>query len=282
MATFQAHRISVIVTTFNRSGALALCLTSLQQQTRAIDEIIVADDGSDTPHADAIHKLAERCTVATRVVRQEHRGFRAAALRNLGVREATGDYLVFVDGDLVVWRDFIEQHLQHARRDRWLTGNADRLTEDETRRVDEIVVRTGVVESWPDTWHVSRQERMRRAEKRFRYRSLMAALLRSELRRRRVFLASGNCSMPRVVFEAVNGYDEEFVGWGYEDQDLGLRLQLAGYRGRCIATRARALHLYHDTETFDGTSANEAYFNRRRAGAFVCEHGLCERGESKT
>lgn len=274
MALSDTTRISVIVTTFNRSAALALCLASLQRQTRPIDEIVIADDGSDESHETAIRQLAEKCTLATRVVRQPHNGFRAAALRNLGVRAATGDYLIFVDGDLIVFSDFVEQHLRYATKNRWLTGNADRLTPDETKRVNESVIRTGEFEGWPQTWDADRRDRMARTEKRFRQRNLLAKIFRTESRRRRVFLASMNCSMPRRMFEAINGYDELFIGWGYEDQDLGLRLQLAGYAGQCIATKARALHLYHEVETFAGTSDNEAYFNRRRSGEFVCLHGL--------
>lgn len=85
-------KVSVIVPTHNRAHTLARALDSVLQQTRAADEIIVVDDGSD----DGTHTLLEQYP-QVRVLRQDNRGVSAA--RNAGIRAASGDWLALLDSD---------------------------------------------------------------------------------------------------------------------------------------------------------------------------------------
>ena len=80
--------------------------------------------------------------------------------------------------------------------------------------------------------------------------------------------------MPRAAFEAVNGFDETFEGWGWEDLDLGLRLQLAGFRGHNVVAESRALHLFHEPAAC--SSANREYYQRSRNGEYRCKMGLSQ------
>jgi len=86
--------------------------------------------------------------------------------------------------------------------------------------------------------------------------------------------------MWRRDFEAVNGCDERFVGWGQEDDDLGLRLRAAGVRLESILDRTWSLHVWHPVDTSatprwkDGV--NVPYF-LRRGRLNRCRHGLRER-----
>ena len=93
--------VSVVVAAYDEEEHIGRLLDSLQRQTLPPDEVIVADDGS----RDATATVAERS--GARVLRLPHRG--PAAARNAAAREAGGDVLVFLDGDMSCAPEFIER-----------------------------------------------------------------------------------------------------------------------------------------------------------------------------
>ncbi len=270
---------SVIVTHYNRPEHLKRCIASLEMQTVKPYEVIIADDGSTRECEGQIETIIENSKLNIRCVRQEHRGFRAAANRNNGVREARGEYLFFFDSDLVLFPDVIELHLKYARIDRWLTGLALRLDEDLSARLDMQAIYSMRLNEFWDKSDEREKQSLIRAARQFDRRLFWARIFPTEKRFARIRLASGHLSLFRSAFERVNGFDENYVGWGREDQDLGLRLMLAGIKGKQLITKARAFHLYHSREDRpvqgqSGSSVNNEYFYRKRNGQFRCENGL--------
>jgi predicted glycosyltransferase involved in capsule biosynthesis len=86
----------------------------------------------------------------------------------------------------------------------------------------------------------------------------------------------GHYSIHRKDIERVNGYDENFEGWGGEDEDLGIRLVKAGIYCRSAIRYAKVLHLYHPRELGDKhwmEGPNMKYFKRKEVPYF-CEQGL--------
>jgi len=104
-------RISVIVTTYQRPRALDKVLASLASQAAMPDEIIVADDGSGPETAELVAAWQARLSCPLIHVWQADEGFRAAGARNRAVAAASGEYLIFLDGDCLVFPDFIQRHL---------------------------------------------------------------------------------------------------------------------------------------------------------------------------
>jgi glycosyltransferase involved in cell wall biosynthesis len=85
--------VSVIIPTYNRAAFIRAAVESTLNQTRIPDEIIVVDDGS----TDETDRILEQFSLPVRVIRQENRGRSAA--RNVGLRHATGDAVIFLDSD---------------------------------------------------------------------------------------------------------------------------------------------------------------------------------------
>jgi glycosyltransferase involved in cell wall biosynthesis len=99
---------SVVIPTYNRRPILQKCLTALEhQQFDQPYEIIVIDDGSTD---DTVGYLtAQRSDYPhVRLVQQDHGG--AAAARNLGIEQAVGEFIIFIDSDLVVTEEFLASH----------------------------------------------------------------------------------------------------------------------------------------------------------------------------
>src|SRR5262245_48205152 len=126
---------TLIITTYNWPEALDLALASVALQSRLPTEVIVADDGSGSPTAAVVHKWQARGLVPVRHVWQEDSGFRLARSRNRAIAAARGEYIVLVDGDMVLHRRFIEDHIGCARPDCFIQGARPQLSPATTARL---------------------------------------------------------------------------------------------------------------------------------------------------
>ena len=263
-------KLSVILSTYNRPRALLLSALSLARQSVLPDELVVADDGSGEETASVVKRLRNEMPFPVRHARQEDEGFRAAANRNNGVRASSGDYLVFLDGDILASGWFLKAHLGRAAEGAFLLGYCLYLDEGTSAGLSEEDVREGRSE------RVSLPEEEARLAKVHRKNQMYAFLSRFGLcKRTKPKLRSGNFSLFRADLKRVNGFDEDFVGWGGEDDDLGMRLMMAGVRPRSIVPEATAYHLYH-LRVYSGRwrdGPNVAYLLRKGVKAF-CENGL--------
>ena len=102
-------RISIIIPTYNRRDRLGALLHSLANgDLSPLHEVLICDDGSTEDVSPLI--AAYTPTLPLHRLAQKHSGFRAAAARNMGIRKATGDILLFLDDDLIVPPHFLITH----------------------------------------------------------------------------------------------------------------------------------------------------------------------------
>ncbi len=94
-------RVSVVIPTFNRAGAIRDAIESVLDQTLSGVEIIVIDDGSTDDTKAVVSSYA-----GVTYERVEHHG--ACAARNRGIELATGEYLLFLDSDDVLYKTALE------------------------------------------------------------------------------------------------------------------------------------------------------------------------------
>src|SRR6266545_7401744 len=102
VARAERGTVSVVIAAYDEARYIEGCLRSLADQTVPPHEVIVVDDGSRDATA---RRVARHPSV--RLIRQPHRG--AAVARNRGARVATGDILVFLDGDMELTPQFVER-----------------------------------------------------------------------------------------------------------------------------------------------------------------------------
>ena len=265
----SARDVSVIVTTYEWPEALKLALAALDRQSARGFEVVVADDGSGASTRKLVDGLHPR-RFDIRHVWQPDEGFRAARCRNLAVSSARGTYLVFLDGDCLPREDFIERHMRLSRQGQMQRGNRILLG----RAYTESLIGSGRIEelmnplSWP---------RLRLEGSIGRLFPLLQLPL-GPVRKLRMKdwrgVKTSNLGLYRSDFEAVNGFDEAFQGWGHEDADLAIRLLRSGVR-RSEATFATAVfHLWHLEADRAREKENARRLERSRSGPIYCGEGL--------
>ena len=104
-------KLTLIITTYNWPDSLLLVLKSILNQTVLPDEIIIADDGSGSETRELISKFKKDTNLNIIHSWQDDIGFRAAKSRNNAIIESTGDYIVLIDGDVILHPNFLEDHI---------------------------------------------------------------------------------------------------------------------------------------------------------------------------
>ncbi|MEP6609286.1 MAG: glycosyltransferase family 2 protein [Burkholderiaceae bacterium] len=233
--------ISVIVATYNRPDALAAVLRSLAKQDEPNFEVVVADDGSGPDTAAVIKYAQAAVAVPLTHVWQQDAGFRLAAARNRATAQARGEYLIYLDGDCLVGPRFVRAHRALSEPGWCVAGGRILLSQ---RFTATVLAEATPVEDWAlsRTVIAAVQGKINRA---FGSMWLPLGPLRKLRSRRWQRLRGCNFSAFRPDIEKVNGFDESFHGWGFEDSDFATRLIASGVRIKNGRLATNVYHLWH-------------------------------------
>ncbi len=128
-------KISVIVPVYNRLEHLRALFLCLLRQKRQADELIITDDGSSQNVLDFISDLIPKAQFKVKHIYQEDKGFRKTRALNNGVRNSSGDLLIFCDQDLIFGEEYIETIENNIKNNIFLMGRAHHITEDEKNTI---------------------------------------------------------------------------------------------------------------------------------------------------
>jgi glycosyltransferase involved in cell wall biosynthesis len=257
----RAKTISVVITTYNRPDALEAVLQACFAQDDKDFEIIIADDGSTANTRDTIERLRARAPVPLKHVWQPDQGFRAAMARNRGILAASGEYIVFLDGDCVPQRDFIARHRALSRPGFLVSGSRILLSPSLTARVLEQHIDLSALRLADKLRHRFKGDINKVLQLLVRLPDAGRVRRRFSWRR----IKSCNLAVWRTDLERVNGFDESFLGWGHEDSDLVVRLFHAGVMRKDGAFATEVLHLWHREAQRDQESSNRRVVLERAA-----------------
>lgn len=188
-----------------------------QTVSREVYEVLVVDNNS-SDHTQSV--LAEKAALYPnlRVFSQLKRG--AAATRNVGIREAAGEIVLFIDDDILAEPRLIESHLEYHQ----------------TNPGASII---GAVVS---PWDEATDPFLRYLRDRAIFSPYNIACGPMDFS----YYHTGNVSTARKSLLEVGGFNEEFFFYGMEDIELGYRLERMGCR-MVHASSARAVHRYFPT-----------------------------------
>jgi len=229
--------VSLIISTYNWPQALELVLCSVAKQTIKPKEVIIADDGSGEDTRQLIEKLKLRYSFPIKHIWHEDSGFRLAKIRNIAIACSTGDYIVQIDGDIIIHPQFIADHMKFARAGSFVRASriyinvetSNKMLKEHTCEINAFS--KGITNFFsalriPLLWRFFEDGYKSKGDERYEIHGANMAYWRKD-----------------AIY--VNGYNEAFNGWGPEDKEFITRLLNAGIKKRFIKLGAVAFHIYH-------------------------------------
>ena len=234
-------RVSVILSTYNAPEWLEKVVWGYSVQSRRDFDVLVADDGSTYETSLLVHRLRRQTGLNIHHVWHEDRGFRKCTILNRAIEAATGDYLIFSDGDCIPRGDFVARHVELARPRCLLSGGYVRLPMAVSKRITVEDVFQG--RATDPRWLFAHGLRDPKCRLRLASKRTVPRIL-DMLTTTRATLNGCNASCWKSDVVRVNGFDER-MGYGGLDRELGERLVNAGVRPIQVRYRAVCVHLDH-------------------------------------
>ncbi len=259
----KERTLSLIIATYNQRDVLAKVFAGLSRQTVWPDEILIADDGSTESTRELIDRWRREVRVPVRHVWHPDNGFLKMTILNRAVAEATGEYLVFLDGDCVPHPKFIADHRALAEPGFLVQGRRCFVREP---FVPEFLPGQTPLLQWCLRGRIARPTKC--------FRLPLPIIVRNQSQNG---ILGCNMAFWRADVVAVNGFDEEYLDRGIgADSDLCERTYIIlGRRRKFVYGRALVYHLDHKITGrphFDENRARLAKVIRERI--IRCERGL--------
>ncbi|MEE4246354.1 MAG: glycosyltransferase family 2 protein [Kangiellaceae bacterium] len=234
-------KTSIIFTTYNAPKWLEKVLWGYSVQTDSDFEIVIADDGSGQETKDVIDRIKLSTTLNIKHVWHEDNGFQKCEILNRAIIAASGDYLIFSDGDCIPRNDFVEEHKRNAKPGYFLTGSCIRLPMSTSKLISEDDIKTNRCFNWD--WLVQHDLPVTRKNIKLKPKKKWAGLL-NFITTARTNFTGGNASAWKKDILAVNGFDQR-MQWGGLDREIGVRLKNLGIKGKHVRYNAHIIHLDH-------------------------------------
>ncbi len=265
--------VSLIIVTYNRPEYLNLVLQSVRQQSVPPTQVVIADDGSKQETKELIDNIRKDYPIELTHVWHEDKGFRSSRIRNKAINAVTGDYVIFLDGDLIMHENFIEDYLQVAQKRKIVIGNRAFLSKEETERV----VDEGVIHGTYSLFDFKKIEK--NYVNLIRIKNTYKLL---KLHTDPATLRGARGGMAGIFLEdivAVDGFDAAFEGWGAEDTDFVFRLMYNGCSVQKLKFQGLTYHLHHELLSRNNLNTNSNLLNDLRASKRVKAIEGCSKSE---
>lgn len=224
---------SLIISTYNWPEALELVLNSVKAQLVLPNEVLIADDGSGEATKKMLAEFKSDFPVPLIHVWHEDTGFKKAVILNKAVAKAKNDYIIQADGDCILHPNFVADHLSLAKPGHYLFGS-----------------RVNIQKYFLDDLFAAKKTKFSALSKGIKKRTraihfpALSTLYKPKSKFSKKFRGC-NTSYFKSDFIKVNGYNEEFEGWGREDSELAIRFHNVGLLGHRLRYKGIVFHIYH-------------------------------------
>ena len=241
---------TLIIATYNWPKALELILLSIQRQSYMPGEVIIADDGSGEETKQLIERFKKDFPVPLLHIWHDDNGFRKSIILNKAVAKAKGDYIITIDGDIIIEKHFVEDHLALSEKNVFVYGKRVKIKESllprlfRNKKIKFNFFSRGIAKRGRTLRIPYLADKYKSDD--FRYGAIRGC----------------NLSFWKSDFIKINGYNEEMTGWGKEDTEMTHRFFNNGIRGKNVKYRAIAYHIYHKDSSRERDVINTAIQQR--------------------
>ncbi len=268
-------KLSVIIAVYKDIEALNLMINALKKQTYKNFEVIVAEDNNSDEMKQYIKSING---IDVKHTFQEDLGVRKSRSQNNAILKSSGEYLVFLDGDMIPYTTFLEGHVSLAKDGYVLSGRRVNLDETFTKKF-----RSGELDPEQLEKHYFSMGLPLMFNKESRYEQGIYINPNSFIyktfianRKRNVKLLGCNFSCFKKDMVAINGFDESYGESSLsDDMDLDWRFKAYGLKFLSCKNVANAFHLYHKKQNNPTSKEKrEMFLNNQKNNKYICDFGL--------
>lgn len=228
---------TLVTPTYNWPEALELLLLSVLNQTVLPNEVIIADDGSREETKLLIEKFQKKISVPLIHIWHEDEKNRKPRIMNKAIAASKYDYIVEIDGDIIMNKHFIEDHLKNAEKGFYLFGS-------------RVNIQKTILDSLFKSKNIHFNVFTKGIKKRLRTIRIPFMMIFAKPHATRSKKLRGcNMSFWREDFIKINGFNENLVGWGIDDSEMIQRLHNIGIQGKRLKFAGIAFHIYHPEQS---------------------------------
>lgn len=266
------YKASIIVSIYNNVDALRAVLYALQNQTIDCFEIIISEDGESTAVSHYINSVKKEFANLVHIT-QKDAGFRKNVALNRAVITATAEYLIFIDGDCVPHKKFVESHINNAEPNTVCSGRRAELGPKLSHR---LITNHSFFHKLNNSFYYSLISIPALFDHAKNYEAGMySKLIHNLSKHKKPNILGCNFSCYKNDLMKVNGFNEDYASPGIgEDTDLGWRLHRIGVNVKNIKFLAPVFHLYHEHK-FIASGINKSILEETiKNQKIVCENGI--------
>lgn len=256
---------SLIVATYNWPEALKLCLLSIMRQKVMPMEIIIADDGSAPKTRELIEQFQANSPVPLIHIWHEDLGFRKAIILNKAIKAASGDYIVQVDGDVILNQHFVEDHIDLAEKGTFVRGTRAHLNRNKI---------AAAYQSGKTNFNYFSRGIIHRFNS---IRLPFLAFMFTKKQNNSNSVRGSNLAYWKSDYVLINGYNNDLQGWGHEDEELAARFINNNIRKKAVKFKAVQFHLQHELSSREQESLHSnAVKVTMKQQLKTCANGLAQ------
>jgi glycosyltransferase involved in cell wall biosynthesis len=266
--------ISLIIAVYKDISALKLIIESLKKQTHRNFEVIIAEDGENQKMKHYIQSIKN---LKIKHTSQKDDGIQKARSQNNGILASSGEYLIFIDGDCLLYSTFIEAHYKLAKKACALSGRRLNLNKTLTKKIKDGIINSSDIEKNILTKYLPLAlDKTTRFEQGiyFKPNGLMHYFLKK--RKRNIAILGCNFSCWKDDIVTLNGFDENYTPTSIsDDMDWDWRFKAYGITVKSCKNMANIIHLHHPINNrSDPTEQLKDLEDNKNKNLYICKYGL--------
>lgn len=269
------NSISIVISVYKNINTLAIILEEIMNQSLNVDEVIISEDGNSKEMKDFVSSLKYKNVIH---LTSEDEGWRKNRALNKAIINSTSEYLIFIDGDVVPHKNFVEGHVSCAKKRRVCAGKRVELGQVFSQKIINKELSVNDISAnyfiWIKKLH---NDGIRHYEDGI-YVKPNSLIYRYILSKKNIsYLIGCNFSCYKEDIISINGFDEDYkhpaIG---EDVDINWRFRASGIEVVSCRNIANVFHLWHKKGfgSNEGKINNVILENTISNNQYICLNGI--------